>query len=202
MRRAPVVAPALVVVAALLALLPSCRKKAGPPDVAGLIAELESPDVQKRGQARLTLIALGEQAAPALAGMLRSGRPEQRLAAANIIWGMGPRGRIAVPELAQALDDGDPGLQLAAAMAVENIGPGAEAAVPALVRALSERRDRRVRQTAAKALGAIGPGAREALPALTRELRRESWPEAEEAVRRIRGLAPGAPIGLSEASPR
>jgi len=197
MRKAPV-----VVVVALLALLPACRKKPGPPDVAGLIAQLQSPDVQKRGQARLTLIALGEQAAPALAGMLRSGAPAERLAAANILWGMGARGRIAVPELAQALDEGDPGLQLAAAMALENIGPGAEAGVPALVRALGERRDRAVRQTAAKALGAIGPGAREALPALTRELRRESWPEAEEAVRRIRGLAPGAPLGPGETSPR
>ncbi len=192
---------ALVVFVALLALLPACRKKQGPPDVAGLIAQLQSPDVQKRGQARLTLIALGEQAAPALAGMLRSGGPEDRLAAANILWGMGPRGRAAVPELAQALDDGDVGLQLAAGMALENIGPGAEAAVPALVRALGERRDRAVRQTAAKALGAIGPGARDALPALTRELRRESWLEAEEAVRRIRGLAQGAPLGSEEASP-
>jgi HEAT repeat protein len=193
---------ALVVVAALLALLPACRRKPGPPDVPGLIAQLHSADLQKRGQARLTLIALGEQAAPALAGMLRSGTPEDRLAAANILWGMGPRGRAAVPELAQALDDGDQGLQLAAAMALQNIGPGADAAVPALVRALGERRDRAVRQTAAKALGAIGPGARDAVPALTRELRRGHWPEAEEAVRRIRGLAPGAPIDTAEAGPR
>ena len=98
---------ALVLVVAVLALMPACRKKQSPPDVAALIAQLQSPDVQKRGQARLTLIALGEEAAPALAGMLRSGSAEERLAAANILWAMGPRGRAAVPELAQALDDGD-----------------------------------------------------------------------------------------------
>ncbi len=185
---------ALVLVVAVLALLPACRKKQGPPDVAALIAQLQSPDVQKRGQARLTLIALGEEAAPALAGMLRSGGPEERLAAANILWAMGPRGRAAVPELAQALDDGD------ATPAAHGRDGDREHR--------SARRSRpcrrwcgrsasvataRVRQAAAKALGAIGPGARDALPALTRELRRESWPEAEEAVRRIRGLAPGAP---------
>ncbi len=193
---------ALVLVVAVLALLPACRRKQGPPDVAKLIGQLHSGDVQEQGRARLTLIALGEQAAPALAEMLRTGGAEERLAAANILWGMGPRARAAVPELARALDDRDAGLQLAAAMALENIGPGAEAAVPALVRALSERRDRRVRQTAAKALGAIGPGARAALPALTRELHRESWPEAEEAVRRIRASAPGTPAGSDETESR
>jgi len=52
-----------------------------------------------------------------------------------------------------------------------------------------------------KALGAIGPGARGALPALTRALRRGSWPEAQEAVRRIRGLEPGTPIELGPDEP-
>ena len=58
-----------------------------------------------------------------------------------------------------------------------------------------------MRQAAVKALGAIGPPAKGALPALTRVLRRGSWPEAEEAVRSIRGLAPGAPIELGPAEP-
>jgi hypothetical protein len=39
-----------------------------------------------------------------------------------------------------------------------------------------------------KALGAIGPGAHAALPALSRILRRSSWPEAEEAILKIRGM--------------
>jgi len=40
-----------------------------------------------------------------------------------------------------------------------------------------------------------------ALPALTRALRRGSWPEAQEAVRRIRGLEPGAAIELGPEEP-
>jgi HEAT repeat protein len=63
--------------------------------------------------------------------------------------------------------------------------------VPALVGALRDR-DRSVRQAAVKALGAIGPAASPALPALTREIKRQSWPEAEEAVRRIRGASADA----------
>jgi HEAT repeat protein len=193
---------ALVLVVAVLALMPACRKKQGPPDVAKLVAELQSDDLQQRGRARLTLISLGEQAAPALAAVLQTGEPALRLDAANILWAMGGRARSAVPALAVALDQGAADLQLAAAMALEQIGPGAEAAVPALTRALGARRDRRVRQAAAKALGAIGPGARAAVPALTRELRKGSWPEAEEAVRRIQGLAPRAPVAVGEAAGR
>jgi hypothetical protein len=58
-----------------------------------------------------------------------------------------------------------------------------------------------VRQAAVKALGAIGPPASAAVPVLTRVLRKGPWPEAEEAIRRIRGLEPGAPIELGPAEP-
>jgi hypothetical protein len=52
-----------------------------------------------------------------------------------------------------------------------------------------------------KALAAIGPPAQDALPALLRVLRRGSWPEAEEAVRRIRSQQPGAPVDLGTPEP-
>jgi len=80
-------------------------------------------------------------------------------------------------------------------MALENMGPVARDAVPALALALRDP-VRPVRQAAVKALGAIGPAASPALPALEEAIRRESWPEAEEAVRRIHGgQRPARPVG-------
>jgi HEAT repeat protein len=168
--------------------LVACGDRTGPPDLDGMVADLVSGDQKKSGDARLRLISLGEPAAPALAELLRNGAPPERLLAATTLWGMGARGRAAVPDLASALKDPDLELRVTCAMALENMGPAARDAVPALVRALRDR-ERRVRQAAVKALGAIGPEASPALPVLDREIKRESWPEAEEAVRRIRGGA-------------
>jgi HEAT repeat protein len=178
----------MVPVAAFALTLAACGGPPEPPDVDGMIADLTSGDEKKSGDARLRLISLGEPAAPALANLLRGGGPRERVLAATTLWGMGPRGRAAVPELAAALEDPNPDLRVTSAMALENMGPAAHDAVPALTRAISDR-ERAVRQAAVKALGAIGPEASPALPALEREIRRESWPEAEEAVRRIRGGA-------------
>ena len=186
---------ALAMLAAGL-LLVSCRGKERPPDVAQLVSELCGSDPRKSGEARLQLIGLGEPAVPALSALLRTGQPAERLAAANALWGFGARARSAVPDLAAALGDGEPALRVAAAMALENMGAAAAPAVPALVKAIGDR-DGSVRQAAVKALAAIGPAAREALPALTRALKRGSWPEADEAVRRIRSLPAGAPIDPS-----
>jgi HEAT repeat protein len=99
---------------------------------------------------------------------------------------MGAKGRAAAPFLAEALTDPDPSMRTAAAMALENMGPQAGEAMPALVKALSDS-DNRVRQASVKALGAIGPAATPAIPVLTRALKKGSWPEAEEAILKIRG---------------
>jgi HEAT repeat protein len=195
MRKAAVAASLVVA-----ALLPGCRKKEAAPDPNQLIAELRGSDPEKRGRARLLLLTMGEPAVPGLVEMLRSGTDAERVAAVNTLWGMGARARAAVPDLADALAEQDPALRVAAAMALESMGPAAEGAVAALSRALGDR-DAGVRQAAVKALGAIGPAARPALPALTRALRRASWPEAEEAVRRIRGLAPGTAVELGPEDP-
>ncbi len=173
-----------------LVLVTACRAKEKPADVDQLVAQLHSDDPQKSRTARLELIRLGEPAVPALAGLLHTGTPPQRIAAANALWAMGPRARGAVADLAQALGDGDATLRLSVAMALQNLGAEAAPAVPALVRALEDR-DPAVRQAAVRAIAAIGPGASAALPALTRVLKRASWPEAEEAVRRIRGVPSG-----------
>jgi len=186
----PAVLPALALSVALVA----CGDRSGPPDVDGMVADLVSGDQKKSGDARLQLISLGEPAAPALGELLRNGAPRERLLAATTLWGMGVRGRAAVPDLAVGLQDPDPELRVTCAMALENMGPAARDAAPALGRALRDR-ERRVRQAAVKALGAIGPDARPALPALEREIKRQSWPEAEEAVRRIRGGASSSGAG-------
>jgi HEAT repeat protein len=178
----------------------ACRAKDDKPDIQDLLAALRGADARASGEARLKLLQIGEPAAPALAEMLRSGTPPERLAAANTLWGMGPRGRAAVPDLAAALGDPDAELRNVAAMALENMGASAAVAIPALTTAIGDS-DQRVRQAAVKALGAIGPPALSALPALTRVLRRGSWPEAEEAFRRIRGQQPGTPIELGPAEP-
>jgi HEAT repeat protein len=192
--------PVLSLLAALLLALPACRAKEKAPTPNELVADLRSPDAEKSGRARLLLITMGEPAVPALAALLRSGTPAERIAAANTLWGMGARAAAAAGDLAAALADPDPALRVAAAMALENMGPAAEPAVPALAKALSDR-DVRARQAAVKALGAIGPAAKAALPTLTRALRRGAWPEAEEAVRRIRGLEPGAVLELGPEEP-
>jgi HEAT repeat protein len=189
-------AAALVASVAALAS-PACRRQEPTPDPVRLVADLKGPDPAKSGQARLQIITLGEPAVPALAEMLRNGQPRERVLAATTLWGMGARARAAAGDLGASLADPDPELRVAASMALEGMGPAAEPAVPALVRALGDR-DTRVRQAAVKALASIGPAASAALPALTRALKRGSWPEAEEAVRRIRGgsaAAAGLPTG-------
>jgi HEAT repeat protein len=192
--------PVLSLLVVLSIALPGCRAKDRPPTADELIADLRSGDAEKSGRARLQLITLGEPVVGALAEMLRSGTPAERIAAANTLWGMGTRARAAADDLAVALADADPELRVAAAMALESMGAAAETAVPALAKALGDP-DARVRQAAVKALGAIGPAARAALPTLTRALRRGAWPEAEEAVRRIRGLEPGAVVELGPEEP-
>ncbi len=164
----------------------ACHSKQIPPDVSRLVADFQGADPDRFGRASLELIRLGEPAVPPLAEMLRSADPQLRSRAATTLWGMGDKAHAAVPALIETFSDPDPALRTSVAMALGNIGPTASAAVPALIKALHDP-DRQVRQAAVKALGAIGPGAHAALPALSRILRRSSWPEAEEAIQKIRG---------------
>jgi HEAT repeat protein len=169
-----------------MALLVGCSTTEKAPDVAGLITDLQSTDSQKSGRANLELIRIGEPAVPPLIEMLQGGDPRLRALAASTLWGMGGKGRAAAPALGEALADPDPELRTSVAMALENMGPQAGEAIPALVKALSDS-DNRVRQASVKALGAIGPAATPAIPVLTRALKKGSWPEAEEAILKIRG---------------
>jgi HEAT repeat protein len=176
----------LALLLSILTVGVACRSREVPPNVSNLMADLQGADAERRGRASLELIRMGEPAAPLLAGLLASEDPELRARAATTLWGMGEKGRAAVPALAAALSDPDPELRISVAMALGNMGQAAAEAVPALTNLLYDP-NRSVKQAAVKALGAIGPPARSALPVLNRILRRSSWPEAEEAVLKIRG---------------
>lgn len=182
----------VVALAAGGVLLAGCQEKEKKPDVAALVAELQSPDQEKSGRANLALITIGEPAVPALVELLKSEDPRARTLAATTFWGMGTKARAAVPALSETLADKDPGLRVASAMALETMGPEARAAVLALVKCLGDR-EGRVRQAAVKALARIGPDAREAIPALRRSLKKGPWPEAEEAIRLIQGVSAAPP---------
>jgi HEAT repeat protein len=182
---------------AIVALLAGCGRGDAPPDAAALVADLTSGDAKKSGEARLALISLGEPAAPVLSSLLRSGEDDEQLLAATTLWGMGARASSAVPALAECLADSNGELRVTCAMALQNMGPTAREAVPALARALRDP-EQGVRQAAVKALGAIGPAASPALPALDRAVKRGSWPEAEEAILRIRGGSAEAPPGTGQ----
>ena len=176
----------------VLALVPGCRAKEGPANVAALIEDLKSADAEKSGRANLALIRVGGPAVPAVVDLLATNDPRWRSLALTTLWGMGAKAEAAAPTLAETLADPDPEMRIGAAMALENMGPAAASAVSALIKALDDG-DNRVRQTSVKALGNIGPAAREAIPVISRAVKRGPWPEAEEAIRRIQGRPEGTP---------
>ena len=56
-----------------LSLLAACRAKEEAPNVPALLADLQSTDTVKSGQANLELIRAGAPAVPGLVEMLKSG---------------------------------------------------------------------------------------------------------------------------------
>jgi len=181
MRRRTILAILAVAIAA------GCRAKPKEPDVAALLADLQSPDADKSGKASLAIVAMGDAAVPGLVEMLGSADPKLRNRAASTLWGLGDKAKAAVPALAKTLGDADAEVRRSAATALGNMGASAAPAVPALTAALKDR-DTGVRQLAAKALGAIGPAAATAVPALAEAGRAEGVkPATDEAIRQIQG---------------
>ena len=87
-----------------------------------------------------------------------------------------------------------PGVRWAASEALASIGPAAQSAVPALIEALKDE-FLYVRICAAAALGSIGPTAQTAREALTVAANDPALRnEAEWALNRIDGIAPGKPV--------
>lgn len=174
-------------VAVGLALIAACRSQPKEPDVAQLLADLASGDVDKSGKASVTIVSKGSLAVPGLVEMLGNPDPKLRSRAAATLWGLGPSAAGAVGALAKALADPVVEVRRSAATALSGIGAEAAPAVPALRTALKDS-DNDVRQFSAKALGAIGPAAKAALPELQALSRKDGLREtATEAMRKIQG---------------
>jgi HEAT repeat protein len=115
--------------------------------------------------------ALAEAGAPVVEALIRAlGHPRQdvRIAAADVLKGMGPQAAPAVPALAHAAGDPNRWMRVFACTALGNIGPGAAGAVDALLQA-ARHEDPFTRRQAIAALGRIGVAARKAIPMLTQE---------------------------------
>jgi outer membrane protein assembly factor BamB/HEAT repeat protein len=158
---------------------------------------LGDQDPMVAGDAARALGALGSRASPSVAALVKTlwhGDPYVRVYAAEALASIGPNAGKATHALAEALGDPVPGVRWAACEALASIGPGAQSAVPQLIEALHDE-FLYVRIFAAGALGSIGPktqAAREALSAAAHDPALRS--EAEWALGRIAGVAPGEPV--------
>lgn len=168
----------------LMATLPACRPRDKEPTIEELLANIESPDIGKAGNARLALIKLGEPVVPRLAEMLATGTPSRQKIVANLLWAMGPKVKAAVPALTAVAATAETDLRLTIFNTLEHVGPAAEPAVPVLIQGLRDR-DPEIRRAAVATLAAIGPGAKDALPALRRMVQLTSWSAAEAAIQKI-----------------
>jgi HEAT repeat protein len=151
-----------------------------PNRVAGLTAQLSSPNPDVRRQAAVALGNLGlagRTAAPALARALHDREGEIRKSAARAL---GQIGKPAIPSLLEALEDRDEDVRARAARAMGQMGPDARAAIPALL-LHSKDSARPVRLAAIGALGEMGPEAKPAVAPLVRLLRDRSTQVRERA---------------------
>jgi HEAT repeat protein len=129
-------------------------------DVEAWAQQLFDPDPDRRFEARLELMALGEPAVPYLGAALRGDEPETRREAAGALAGLATRVRVgdAIPALIEALRDPDPHVRHEAVAALRWAGPQAREAVSALREAAAADPDHRVREIAARALKQIAGG--------------------------------------------
>lgn len=97
----------------------------------------------------------------------------KRLAAAQIIQGLGHHATSAVPNLIRCMSDPRPEVRSAAAYALESIGMAAKASAPILEKSLLDD-STDVRAAAAFAIGSIGYASKDAFPVLTRQAEDES----------------------------
>jgi HEAT repeat protein len=166
---------------------------------ASWMADLDTPDPDKRREAIFALGAIGAdagEAVPALAVILLED-PEGRTrnAAALALTKMLPASRQAVPAMTQALDDKDRFVRMNVAMALSRLGTDARPAVPALIRAIKNEDNKTnlnafthtIQEISALALGRASAGSADGVPALTEALEAATTPTMRMAVVRALG---------------
>ncbi len=126
--------------------------------VDGAIREFDSPEPAVRDLAEVSLRRMGEDAVPALRGIVKAGPEDRRYRAVRILGRMGPAAAEAVPDLVALLTGPDLAIPSALSHALAGIGAVAE---PALLPLLGST-DEMLRYWAVVALGRMtdpGPGA-------------------------------------------
>lgn len=144
-------------------------------DIADLVKNLQSEDLEVRNKAAAALLAKKTEAVPALMNVVEKGKDKERGRALAILAKIGPDAVEAVPSLQKLIDDDPQAKKLATLRAIQvlgRIGPKAKDAVPTLRKALQNKEPRSpLRIEAAMALGRIGPDAKEATPDLIAALK-------------------------------
>jgi HEAT repeat protein len=235
-RRALWAGAALVALGALIVFSPPYLEKLleragytpGSKSASRWLADLDSPDVEKRVEAVRALGKMpgdADTTVPVLARvMLDEGRSRgERIESAFAMTMLAPATRAVVPELIKAVGDKEPGIRMDALIALMNLREAARPAVPAIVAALKdEENDTNVktfqitiREQAAVTLGFATAGTAEGVPALTEALKTAKnseqkraairglgvvGPEAREVVPRLRELARDPDTNLSRAA--
>jgi HEAT repeat protein len=137
------------------------------------LCEALGDTAEVRKQAGLALVALGEDAVPALREALKSPSAARRREAALVLGSMGSDARAAAGDLALLLQDAQPSVRGAAAGALAGMGKDAQDAIPALLRTLRQETRFEVQQQLFQALTLIGsrdlPGFLKAVREVDRE---------------------------------
>ncbi len=166
-------------------------------DVPALMAALRNDDAYVRSFAAYALGRLGAVAAPAVPALVEAYRREEREgrgAAVTAVAALGPLAAAAAPALIEGLKNPANHRRWSTARALGRLGVAATPAVPALIAALDDP-NRHVRLYVAQALGRLGVEAAPAVSALQAAVRDQDAAvrrEAQNALRKIRGL-PAAP---------
>jgi HEAT repeat protein len=168
--------------------------------VAALIAALDDPTADVRGQVAETLGVVGEPAVAALVRTLKKGTAEGRVGATTALQRMGPAAKPAVPQLIALLADGKtaPEVRRGAATTLGTVGREAKDGVPALLDALKGEDDP-LRRFASPSLVAIAPEDPAVLTGIVAAMKDANYPQGRyAAVTALSTLGPRAKAAVPD----